>query len=181
MSKLNDIKKENAFKIPEDYFNNFSRELETRISEEKLKKQFGNKNPFTVPENYFENFSIKITNHKTKIIQIIKPVISVAAGIIVIFALWQIIFTKINHENNIAGNITDTNKIVNKINNTNIKYSENEIDIYINELDINTIYEYTENNEQDDYEITDRNDETVYQYFVDYADDNDYTELIAEL
>ena len=186
MNELNNINKENAFKVPENYFDNFSKELETRISEENLKKKFGNKNPFAVPENYFTNFSVKKNKQKGKIIRFMKPWLSAAAGIIIIFALWQFLLTGIennNHASNTdsiyskSSNLATANQL--NINNIDIKYLEPEVNAYIDESDANEIYEYT--NDDTSGELTNSDDETVYDYFIDYADDNDINELIAEL
>jgi len=186
MKELNNINKNKAFKVPKNYFENFSIELETRISEENLKKKIGNKNPFTVPENYFETFSAAKNKSERTVFQIIKPWLSAAAGIIVVFALWQFLLNGID-KNNHAQNIDNINKINSyiiannqiNINDSDIEYLEPEVNAYIDGTDANQIYEYANDETQEDKISVD--DETIYEYFVDYADDNDYTELLADL
>ena len=186
MNNLNNINKENNFKIPENYFDTFSQELETRISEENLKKRFGNKKPFTVPNNYFKIFSVKYKKNERKIIKLIIPWLSAAAGIIIIFALWQFLLTEVNKNKHTETNDTLISTHLNliadnqiQINENDIEYLEPEINAYIDETDASQLYEYTNNESSDDILNTDN--ETVYEYFIDYADDNDYTELLAEL
>ncbi|MCF6183761.1 MAG: hypothetical protein L3J56_03885 [Bacteroidales bacterium] len=191
VENLNNINNNNAFKVPENYFDNFSQEIETRIFEENIKKQFGNKNPFKVPENYFKDFksdiSAKPKSNFAKIIRITKPWLSAAAGIIIIFTLWQFLLTGIENKNNQTGNndsLKSKNNIVianyqPEINTVDIKYLEPEINAYIDETDADQIYEDV--NEDNNETKINSDDETVYQYFIDYADDNDYTELLAEL
>ncbi len=188
MNDLNNIKKENSFKVPENYFDNFSKELETRISEENLKKRFGNKNPFTVPENYFETFSVKNKRPERKIIKLITPWLSAAAGIIIIFALWQFLLNEVETNKHAETNDTLISTQMNfiadnqiQINENDIEYLEPELNAYIDETDASQLYEYANNENSDDIDIVNTDDETVYEYFIDYADDNDYTELLAEL
>lgn len=185
MKNINDIK--NVFKVPENYFDNFTEELEARISEDYLKNRFGNKNPFIAPENYFNNFKVKINREKAKIIRLVRPWLSVAAGIIIIFALWQFLLNDILNNNKqalnknslsnnkteiIANNKVDLDKI-------DIKYLVPEINAYIDETDANTIYEYADDTEQETIINTD--EEAVYEYYIDYADDTDITDLLADL
>ncbi len=187
MKNLNDITKNNAFNVPENYFESFSLELESRISEENLKKKFGNKNPFRVPINYFENFTVQLNSKKGKIIQLLKPWLSAAAGIIIIFALWQFLLTDIINTNKQAQNhdSLQTNNSSFIANNTlniddiDIKYLDPEVNAFIDETDASQIYEYT--NEDSSEETVNPEDESTYEYFIDYADDNDFTELLAEL
>ncbi len=185
MKSLNNINKKNPFKVPKSYFENFNRELKTKISEEYLKKNIGNENPFTLPENYFENFSPEVLQNKKrekgKVIKLLKPWFSAAAGIIVIFALWQFLLTNIDSYKANNENISKTENSQNlaEINNDDLQYLEPEIDAYINEVDISNIYEYA--NDENDKSLTDTDDEAAYEYFIDYTDDYEYTEIIAEL
>ncbi len=185
MNELNNIDKNSGFKVPENYFNNFSEELEARISEEYLKKNFGNKNPFIIPENYFERFVINNKSRKGKIIKLIKPWLSAAAGIIIIFALWQFLLTGIENKTEQAqNNDTISDNIYFAENTFNfdsaaIQISEDELNTYIDETDPNSIYEYT-TDENDDKEI-DTDIETLYEYYIDNTDDTDYSEILAEL
>ena len=59
--------KNNGFEIPNNYFQNLSIEMETRVTEEQLKDKFGNKNPFSVPQNYFISFSVNRKKNKSSI------------------------------------------------------------------------------------------------------------------
>ncbi len=185
MDNLKDINKNNAFKVPENYFDNFSEELETRIAEENLKKKFGNKNPFGIPENYFNNFKVQIK--KQKIIQILKPWFSAAAGIIIVFALWQFVLSGLFNQKNTALKV-DSLKIndvsfiaVNKIQFDNIDttYIEPEINAYIDESDIESLVILSET-ENPELEMTE-DEEIVYDYYIDYSDDVDYSEFLADL
>ena len=191
MKNFNNINNNSAFKVPENYFENFSQKIETRIFEENIKKQFGNKNPFNVPENYFENFKSDIfgkrKNKFARIIKITRPWLSAAAGIIIIFTLWQFLLTGIENKNNHAednDSLKSENTFVianyqSDINTIDIKYLEPEINAYIDEADVDQIYEDV--NEDNSEVKINSDDEIVYQYFIDYADDNDYTELLADL
>lgn len=64
-NELSKIKKENPFAVPDNYFDNFSARLQTKIAAEKA----------TVPKP------------TTRIIQFLKPVISLAASFAIIFLL----------------------------------------------------------------------------------------------
>ncbi len=185
MKSLNNINKENTFRVPEKYFEDFNKEIKTKISEEYLKQNIGKENPFIVPEDYFENFSPEIFRNKKrakgKVIKLLKPWFSAAAGIIVIFALWQFLLTNtdIYKANNKNIPKTENSQNLAEINNNDLQYLEPEIDAYINEVDINNIYEYTNDDSDKNTEYTDN--DAVYEYFIDYTDDYEYTEIIAEL
>ncbi len=104
MKKSTDIQN-NGFNTPHNYFENFNTELQTRIIEEQLKDKFGNKNPFSVPVNYFQNITANIKESKkpsVKIIQLLKPYLSIAAGILFVFGIWQVLLTNIDNSKQIT-------------------------------------------------------------------------------
>jgi len=156
VKKTNNIQG-NGFKIPENYFQNFNEELQIRIIEEKLKEKFGNKNPFSVPDNYFSGFSVNVNKEqksKGKIIQLLKPYFSIAAGIILILGIWQVLLVNIDNSKTIS-NIIDTIKDNNtEITANNILNFENvdtfdlnnEVENIIYEADANSLIAYTEDN-----------------------------------
>ncbi len=101
MPKLDNIKGENPFKIPENYFEDLSRDLETKMIETKLIEKFGKKTPFNVPKEYFPLLEYRLTSisNKNKItskILLIKPYLMAAAIIIVMLGIWKIFLQDIN-------------------------------------------------------------------------------------
>jgi len=96
MPNLSDIPKKNPFKTPDGYFDDFTRDLETKISEARIAEKCGKKLPFSVPENYFRKLTEKITKQaeqkgssKGKIIRLFAPYAAAAAALILIFSLWN--------------------------------------------------------------------------------------------
>ena len=181
---------DNGFKTPENYFENFNHELETRMIEENLKERFGNKNPFTVPKNYFLNFSVHLNRTKKssgKVIQMLKPYLSIAAGIIIMFGIWQILLTNIDSSEHVAGKIdtiTTNNTVLlsdNTLNLDDVEISDlnEQFETYIDESDATALFVYTEE-ETESFEI-DATEEEIYDYLMDYADDEDYAEILASL
>lgn len=96
------IKKEIPFRVPDNYFDNFSFRLQLKMDElnnispelSKIKKEV----PFGVPVNYFDNFSVRlqlkleaekvaVPNPKNRIVQFLKPALSLAASFALIFML----------------------------------------------------------------------------------------------
>ncbi|MCF6366476.1 MAG: hypothetical protein L3J35_09785 [Bacteroidales bacterium] len=189
MKKTNNIQN-NGFKTPENYFKNINDELQIRIAEEQLKKRFGNKNPFSVPENYFFSFSVNIKDEQKperKIIQSLKPYFSIAAGIILIVGIWQILLTNIDNSetiSNVIDTVTENNPDIfanNTLNFEDIDTTDlnTEVENIIYENDANSLIAFTEDN-FDNYEI-DVDDESISEYLIDYADDEDYEEILASL
>jgi len=175
--------KNNTFKTPENYFNNFNNEIKIRIIEEQLKDKFGNENPFSVPKDYFQTFSVELkkeTQRKARVIQILKPYISIAAGIIIIFGIWQIIFSNIDKINTVA-EINDTTMIENNINFDDIEFDDlNEnIDKYLDGEDIIAVINYEEEPEQEiDVNV---DEDEISEYLIDYIDEADFEEILASL
>lgn len=96
MPNLSDMPKKNPFKTPAGYFDDFTRDLETKMCEEGIAEKCGKSLPFSVPENYFANFTEKITeqsvlkkNSKGKVIRMLAPYAAAAAALIIIFSLWN--------------------------------------------------------------------------------------------
>ena len=188
MAKPADINKNSSFKVPETYFESVTDEIQTRISEDILLKEFGNESPFNVPENYFKNFNIKIIkNRSSDIIQMLKPYLSIAAGIIFVFVIWQITLSVLDNQNNITelndSSLFDQNIQFAEIidfSNVSTKEMEAEIDYYIEDTDANSLIAFT--NEELDNNTISTEQEAAYEYFIDYSDDySDYEELLAEL
>ncbi len=182
--------KHTGFKTPENYFDNFNNELQTRMIEENLKERFGNKNPFTVPKRYFLNFSMNLNQSKEssgKLIQLIKPYFSIAAGIVIMFGIWQILLTNIDNSQQVTNKI-DTIKTDNTIFLSNNILNLDDIEIsdlneqfetYIDESDASALLVYTED-ETESFNI-DATEEEIYEYLMDYTDNEDYTEILASL
>lgn len=188
MAKLTDINKNNSFGVPEDYFESLTDQIQSRISEEKLKEDYGNKNPFTVPKNYFKNFNPKKDINKSiGVIQMLKPYLSIAAGIILVLVIWQITLSVLDNKNA----ITELNDSA--LNDQNIQYAEifdfsdvsiAEIEVqltdYIDDTDVNSLIAYT--NEEFDQQTNNTEQEAAYEYFIDYSDDySDYEEILAQI
>jgi len=88
---LSKMKKENPFRIPENYFDSLAENIQKKISETSDLERMSKENPFQVPENYFESLpysvSEKIAIKKNKSISISwkpKYAYAVAAVIIVV-------------------------------------------------------------------------------------------------
>lgn len=189
MAKLTDINKNNSFEIPENYFEDFTKELQTKISEENLKEKFGNDNPFVIPVNYFENFYVNIKKDRTigKTIQLLKPYMAIAAGIVLVFVIWQVVLTSLDNsqpitETSDSTHIEDNILLADIIDFSDIdsEVIENEFDIYIGESDENTIFSLS--NIEENKLTLDIDEEAIYEYFIDYSDDIiEYAEVIAQL
>lgn len=180
MLEDNNIKNKNAFQVPENYFDNLGAVIETKIAEEKIIESFGKELPFSVPKNYFTKLSdsiidTKITanNNSSNIFQILKPYLSIAAGLLIVFGIWQVILSNFENENPISNNKITANKI--NIKNTSIEVllsdtvTQNEVadDIaYDSDEELIASVVYSENT---DSEVPD-NDATV-EYLADYSDD----------
>jgi hypothetical protein len=187
MAKLDNIlKSKEIFKVPENYFENLSSEIETTISEEFIKEKVGNKNPFNVPDGYFENFIINPESKQThKIIKILKPYLSIAAGIIIFAGIFTVSVKLLNKKE-------ITNILQDSLQKTGNQFSENVIDltkidkkeideradIFLYEMDSETIINLSETSEHISNSTSD--DESVYDYFVDYDSGMDYIDYIAE-
>ena len=105
MAKFTDINKNNSFGVPKDYFDSLNDQIHSKISEEKLKDEYGDENPFIVPKNYFKDFNVKILNRNTsKIIKVLKPYLSIAAGILLIFTIWQVTLSILENRERITDN-----------------------------------------------------------------------------
>jgi hypothetical protein len=185
MAKFGEIKGTNdVFKTPDDYFENLTSEIHTKMVEENLKEKFGNKSPFSVPEGYFENMKGQAFVKPIGFIRVIKPYISVAAAIIILAGIWQIFITNLDI-NNYSKVITDTSN-KNSLYTDNLlnlnKIEKSEIDetaeLYMDLIDNETIFNLSESlNNQ----IVSQNvDESVYDYFVDYDSGLDYVDYVIE-
>ncbi|MCX6292126.1 MAG: hypothetical protein NT126_10220 [Bacteroidetes bacterium] len=53
--ELSKIKKENPFRVPENYFDSLAGEIQHKISELPDLERMNKKNPFAVPEGYFDS------------------------------------------------------------------------------------------------------------------------------
>ncbi len=173
--------KNQGFKTPNNYFNGFSDEIKTRIYEEKLKEKFGKKNPFSVPDTYFENFIPKNENKKQKsqkIFEILKPYLTIAAGIVVVIAMWQFILSKTNVKTTVINKEETT--IGNKQNFDEYDMLElySITENYIYEGDIVSLSE--PNEEETKFEIN-ANEDEISNFLTDYSDDYDINEILASL
>lgn len=141
INKITD--KKNVFSVPENYFDNFSAALETKLFTESLPKDTG----YIVPENY--NFELKnINSRKTLIIRLVK-ISTIAASIFIGFGIFNFIKTK-QHQKLEKQNqfeiinylsqeeFTDTEEIISthpdlSYNENSYKYSNEEINQYLKE------------------------------------------------
>jgi hypothetical protein len=164
--------RQNPFRLPENYFEQFSEDLQIRISEEKLEEKFGKKNPFSVPNNYFENLDFTSFNkkqtflpNKTKFSILIKTSFSIAAGVILFFAVRFLFFDQ-NTSKNTANYSISSDSL-----------KPTEIDIY-EDIDESTIVAvFSEENKKETISPT-ISDEEMLNYVADYSDES---ELIAAL
>jgi hypothetical protein len=90
--ELSKIKKENPFKVPENYFEDFSARLQMKLDAEKE----------------------KVPKERTKIIQILKPALSMAAGFALLFTLayWPLKLITPNQQVNNIEIETDLNEML---------------------------------------------------------------------
>lgn len=96
MSHINDIPKDNPFKMPDGYFDDFSRDLETKIKEEYIREICGKDLPFELPEQYFEKFSENLNSKlhspdrtRTDLIRRLALYPAAAAVLLLLIMLWQ--------------------------------------------------------------------------------------------
>lgn len=171
MDKKDNKIQDKSFTTPKNYFQDFNKDLQIRIIEEKLKERFGNKSHYSVPENYFSNFSAKQDNVKktTKIITLIKPYLSFAAAIIIIFSLWQIVLVNTNFNENKNGIIVN--------NNINTQVDESDY-ILLEDVDVYEIS--SEDINDNDFEINE-DDNELFDYLIEDIDENDFNEIFASL
>lgn len=170
-----------GLKTPENYFDSFSEEIKVKVSEEKIKQKFGNNNPFSVPGNYFENFVAKKENikKKVKIIEILKPYLSIAAGLVIVVGLWQFILTKTKTEQTAIK--TEETSVNNEFYFEDIDISEinQTAENYIYNEDIIAISGFFENTEKEiQINVT---EEEISDFLSDYTDDYDVNEILASL
>jgi len=166
----------NPFETPKNYFENFSEEMQIRISEENLKDKFGNSLPFKIPENYFENSKksfferiIKKNRVKKNPILLLKPYLSIAAGLLIVLAVWQLILSNLNFNNSTLSNTIEIND--KKDDSQTAKIYEDEVILF---TDVATILEVVSENPEIDNDTL-NNDETI-DYLADYVD---YSDLLA--
>lgn len=165
----------NPFRLPENYFDTLSDELQCRIAEEKLKSKFGNKNPFTIPENYFENsdkhsFNKKhnFTYRKNQFSILLKTSISIAAGVVLFIGLRTLFF-----ENNTSKtNFTNVSNFGDSSNNLAL---DNEI---YEDIDENTIVSFISETKDTVSDTTQISDDELIEYV---ADNTTYSDLLADL
>lgn len=172
---LSKITKEVPFKAPDRYFEKFSERLNRRIQEGTSEKSTNSesieifaptlskitrKAPFRAPDRYFEKFPERLntriqegTSGKSSsgrtIIRVLKPVIGLAASIILIFMLVYWPLNRLNM-NNLAQSEADITEY-------------NELDEYfslISELDDNTFYSLMEGT----YEEESFTDDELFSY-----------------
>jgi len=126
--ELSKIKKENPFRVPENYFDDFSARLQMKLEAEKK----------------------GISKNQNRIIQFLKPALGLAAGfaLILMLAYWPLkTFTPNQQANNIATEADisemlyatmvegiDLNSFYALLDepNSNVQFSENDITIYVN-------------------------------------------------
>ncbi len=180
---------DNGFSIPENYFESISEDIQTKINEENLNRRFGKKIPFSVPLGYFNNISAETFTEKKPAIQLyhkLKPYLSIAAGIIIIFGIWQLLLTNIDPDTTKFSKLnTDTSKYLNTdsnnkltLNDINMTDISNELDLYIDNTDELTLIEISNEEEVKNIEI---DSEEIYNYLMDYADESEFNEIIAGL
>jgi len=188
MAKLDNIKGSNEmFKVPQNYFEDLSSEIRIKILEDGLKENYGSKSPFSVPKWYYESIdpeSYKVS--KKSIVHFLKPYISIAAGIILIAGIWQIIAVNLDLKDNSTTNF-DSSKVkdslyvefvvdLTKIDTTEI---DKKAELYLYEMDNESVYGITETENQKTTETEDQ-DESIYDYFVDYDSGMDYIDFLTE-
>jgi hypothetical protein len=178
--------KRNSFGIPEGYFDSFQDQIQAKIAEEKLMDTYGNANPFAVPEGYSRILTAAKHEHKEgRLLSMLKPWMSVAAGILVVFAIWQIVLNSINtSEGSIAANdstqLTEYSEIFDFSNLNDDDLAQVAAD-YMYEYDDEALYQLSGEESENNTELS-INEEIIYEYYIDYSDDySDYEDLLAEL
>lgn len=127
-----------------------------------------NKNPFTVPDNYFEDFDEKIKkrlddNSKPQIIEIAKPYLSIAAILIGLFIVWNVIL-KVYLSVSDFGNTIVTEQITDD-------------DVYIDEVDESLFAEMYSIEDTVSFmssSLADVDTETLIEYLADNESDFDF-------
>jgi hypothetical protein len=175
----------NPFKLPENYFNEFSSNFELKIFEEKLKEKFGKKNPFVIPEKYFEKSEKEILSkleneNKFKFLSIKKiiPIIGMAASLLIIMLIWQLVLNKADKNKTIIS-AENKKQIETKISPDSvliikIKMNETVAEQIISTIDESTVIEAIIEEEITKEPKTDKN--ATIEYVADYAD---YSEIVA--
>jgi hypothetical protein len=188
MARIDDIKGTNElFKVPQNYFEDLSSEIRIKILEDGLKEDYGSKAPFSVPKGYFESIdpeSYKIP--KKSIVHFLKPYISIAAGIILIAGIWQIVAVNLDLTDGSTSNL-DTSKdkdslyaeFVVDLTTIDTIEIEKKAELYLYEMDNESVYGISESDYQKTSETGDQ-DESIYDYFVDYDSGLDYIDFLTE-
>jgi len=159
INKENSIK--DTFSVPENYFHNFAKDMETKISEAYIKELCGNKSPFSVPRKYFENYSFRVK--KSKFSLVLRTLSGVAAAILIAFTIQQVLFSSSEIiKNNVADEILIEDAEL--YSDAEIYDSETIMYLDIEEDIVEDIQEET--NETDDE--TENSEEL--EYLADYAD-----------
>jgi hypothetical protein len=199
MTNLSDIPKKNPFKTPNGYFDDFTRDLETKISEERIAEKCGKKLPFSVPENYFSEFTEKITERtvlrkssKRKIIPLLAPYAAAAAALIIIFSLWNGLLQNRLSDKNTAQNTEIKKPIQSDSEITGIDpvssiippdadtaEVERAVGRVLDGMSIAEITELSESKTDTTQKIpADEYDKALEEYLMEHAD---YSDIIAEL
>ncbi len=168
MTKLTDISSKNPFEIPDNYFADFQQDIETRISEKIITETCGKQNPFSLPDLYFENFKVNpIKSSKTKIIRMLRPIVSIAALLTIAFLI-QTLFTLDTKTNSYVERLSNNNKALTiKSNFTlNSEIQEIVIDNYLSNADATDIINFFEDEEISNSELTESDD--ILEYMTDY-------------
>jgi len=171
MAKLSDIKNQNPFRTPDDYFDDFQRDIETRIAEEHIRNLCGRENPFVVPAHYFEMTSNNLRpKHKPKIFSILKPIFAAAAALIFGLLIWNITVSKTEQLITTAHiEVSDYKLNIKSEFIIDQELQDVIIEEYLADVDENLVAEYF--NEEDSVfgtEHTETTDDEIVEYLTDY-------------
>ncbi|MEO9571622.1 MAG: hypothetical protein ABJH82_08295 [Polaribacter sp.] len=161
--------KESGFSIPENYFNSIEKNIELKLSEDKLTKETG----FNIPDSYFSNLEdsilakVSLTEKETKVIsfkeRVLKLIpIAAAASVVLFIGLNSFIF------NNTEELTLDS-------------LSDNDIEYWLDSKTLNTIDIAIVLNDdllaENDFYFTTIEDENIE----DYMNSIDNTSILNEL
>ncbi len=179
MAKLSDINKHAAgFELPENYFDDFRQNLQTKLAEEYIQNHAGNDNPFIVPETYFTEFPTRLKSKlKPAVIPLFRPVLSVAAAFILILLLSHIFLSDINDKPQYAERIELQPATLNIKSELVIDTDIEDVIIenYLADIDAVSVAEYLDEEPAELAEIP-VSDEELLDYMADYMAYNDILE-----
>jgi hypothetical protein len=183
MSESENILENNScFKTPAKYFQTVELEIEHKIIEDAIKERCGNTLPFKIPDRYFDSINPEIFIYRKKpAIKFLKPYISIAAGILLLAGIWQIIINQIDsfdikalRNNPVQQGYSINNNVT--LSDIDLEGLNEEAEIFLYDMDQPTILSISEQATNQ----TQTNDDLVYDFFIDYDSGVEYIDYITE-